>query len=340
MGLDGALVRRAEGAPAPDTLEHMSKSSDTTVLQTVIDSVVAFGTLGALLAAVTTIIIAKNRELLGEVAGVRGWMSWRPAANDYEMNDGPSDRDVVSSFPPGTDFNAVINVHNGSDSFIYDVLVSLWPTHSGEPAFSARRHSLMPGQSLTSVFSTSFEMLQSLFVTNGKAFGAEVIFRDASGRLWNRSVDGRLLQLKKFSWFRPWHVPHPLENVEKFPWYALRAKWRYRWLNHSRQAHLVPRWWAVDIRWARWRYARTHHAVELPMWRLIKRWKARHDIAKDRQRNGLPIPFWIVDDYWKFFVLVRSHARANRKQARQEKRDDLKALKKERSTWRRINPHE
>lgn len=65
------MARRAEGAPVPDTLECMSNSSDSTVLQTVLDSVVDFGTLGALFAAVTTFIIAKNRELLGEVVSDR-----------------------------------------------------------------------------------------------------------------------------------------------------------------------------------------------------------------------------------------------------------------------------
>lgn len=267
-------------------------------------------------------------------------MSWRPVVGDDEMNDQVSENDVIASSPPGTGFSSVLNVHNGSSSFIYDVLVSLWPTYSGEPIYSIRNDSLRPGQSLAGIFPGSHDMMQRLFFTGGKAFGTEVIFRDASGRLWNLSVDGRLLRLNKFSWYRPWHVPHPLESVEKFPWYALRAKWCYRWLNHSRHALMVPRWWAVDIRWVRWRYARTLYPVRIPIWNVIKRWKTRHEIADERRRNGLPIPFWILDDRWKFAAHVRAYARAQRRRDRLQKRDDIKALKKERSTWRRINPHD
>ncbi|MGJ9404052.1 hypothetical protein [Arthrobacter sp. KK5.5] len=246
---------------------------------------------------------------------------------------------MISNWAPGREFNAVLNVQNDSSAFIYDVLVTLWPTSSGEPVFTTRAHSLMPGKSLNNVFPGSFELLQRMFITNGKAFGAEVIFRDASGLLWNRSVDGRLRPLKGFAWHRPWYVPHPLEDVEEFPWYAIRAKWRYRWLTHGRRALIAPRWWAADMRWARWRYARKHHPVGIPIWNVVKRWKSRHEIAIDRRRNGLPIPFWIVDDYCKNVMLNRAYARNQRKQDRQEKRDDGKALREERRDWRRVNPH-
>lgn len=61
-----AAVAMERPVLTPVVLEHMSKSSDTSGLQTVFDSVVAAGTVGALLAAVATIIIAKTGNCFGK----------------------------------------------------------------------------------------------------------------------------------------------------------------------------------------------------------------------------------------------------------------------------------
>jgi hypothetical protein len=318
----------------------VSKSDETSWLETSLDIVIALGTVGALIAALVTIALTQIEKRLESVSGVRGWMSWRHPEAEPAKLDQVSQDDVISSYPPGPEFNFVLNVHNDSNAFIYNVSVTLWPSKSGRSVFQASRETLMPGQSFSSVFPVKIDLIEGMFHLSGKAFGAELIFRDAGGRLWNRSVDGRLRRLKSFNWYRPWHVPHPLMDIESFPWYAFRAKWRYRWLDYGIRAQVVPKWWAVDIRWARWRYARIHHAVTIPLWNLKARWKARHEIAEDRRRNGLPIPIWIVDDFWKNAALISSHARVQRKQVRQQKKDDIKTFKEEQSTWRRINPHD
>lgn len=318
----------------------MNQPPEPSALETVIDIVVAVGTVGALIAAIVTIAVQRNRAVLEGVSGVRSWLSWRHKNVEHDSTDEAHPEDRIQMWAPGADYGSVLNVENTSQAFIYDVLVALWPSRSGIATFSAQGHSLRPGQSIHHVFPGNFELLQKLFVTGGRAFGAEVTFRDASGNLWNRTANGRLRRLKPLKWFRPWHVPHPLEDVQKFPWYAWRAKWSYRWIQHSRQARIAPVWWAVDLRWERWRYARTHHPVNISIWKIRKRWRARHEIADDRRRNGLPIPYWIVDAYWKNVLLTRRYRLQQRGRDRQQAREERELLRVQRSTWRRVNPHD
>lgn len=301
-------------------------------LTLVIDAVVALGTLGALIAALAAMQYERTERRRSEVFKVRSWLAWK------DPSTGETRTEALGSFPAAPHWYPIMNVENASDEFIYDVDVTLWPTRSGDPQFAQHEAFIAPGATITSEMPLKYETLATFMRTDRGGVGLELLFRDARGRRWNRAMNGRLRRLKEIKWFTPWRVPHPTESSQ-LPWFALRAKWRARWRNQTEREHagLPPRWWAVDILWHRWRYARIHDPVLIPWWKPLNRWRERHVISARRRQQHLPIPLWAIDDWWRDARLRGRHSNAENRRQRQLRRDERREERESRAQWKRMN---
>jgi hypothetical protein len=267
-----------------------------------------------------------------EVFRVRSWLAWK------DEDTGETSTESLGNFPAPPHWHPVMNVENASDEFIYDVDLTLWPTRSGNPQFSEHRASIAPGATMTSEMPLNYKSLAPFMRTDRGGVGIELLFRDARGRRWNRATNGRLRRIKEIRWFTPWRVPHPTESSE-LPWFALRAKWRARGRNHTQRdyAGLPPNWWAVDIRWDRWRYARVNDPVLIPWWKPLNRWRQRHEIAARRRRQHLPIPFWAIDDWWRDAQLTSKYLKDKKRRERCQRRDERRTERESQAQWNRMN---
>ncbi len=218
-------------------------------------------------------------------------------------------------------------IENGSDETIYDVQVALRPIKFFGMSLGGMTRSLRPGQ--TYELPLGPEMNQrDIWDPAGHKPGLEAVFTDGRGARWNRTRLGRLIRLKPLRWFAPWRVPHELDRDE-LPWWAWRAKWHFRWDDHSYRNTdgYPPVWWAVDIRWVRWRYARKNDRLTIPVWRFVRRFKKRHEISARRTVQRLPLPWWAIDDRWRAWRWYRGELANDRAQ-----RDKFEASMKEHPT--------
>lgn len=285
------------------------------LLTFIVDTVVAFGTVGALIAALAALRYERVERRRSEVRGLRTWVRWVDPSTELDRNS------LADGEPwPRNGYVPELCFQNASDEFVYDVDMTLWPTRIEEPQFSVHRMQVAPGQKDAVRLGIHVDTLHTYLKTEAGGIGVETLFRDSRGDRWSRGRDGRLARLRPMRWWAPWRVPHEVEQLD-LPWWAARAHWRYRWREHRvRDIHnWPPRWWAVDIRWARWRYARNHDAVAIPVWKVGARWRARRDIAERRTRQRLPIPLWAVDEWWRHRRRWRSFARAERRRLREQR---------------------
>lgn len=280
-----------------------------------VESVVAVGTVGALIAALLAFRYERVERRRLEVKGVRSWVRWIDP-------DTEEDRDHLAPDVtwPKEGYVPELCVENQSDEFIYDVDMTLWPTKLGLPQFSAYREQVGPGQAVVSRLGMRYEGLHTMLKVDSGGLGNETMFRDARGDRWARSRNGQLLRLRPIRWYAPWRVLHETDMTD-VPFWAFRTQWRYRWRDHRERDHarLPPEWWAVDLRWKRWRYAREHVPIGIPIWSLRKRWHARKEFAAIRVRAGLPIPMWTMDEWWRHRRHLAEWRRAERKQARAQR---------------------
>ncbi|MFJ4027463.1 hypothetical protein ACIPWF_09735 [Paenarthrobacter sp. NPDC089989] len=234
----------------------------------------AVGTVGALVAALAVFRHEYVERRRGDVRGVRAWVSPGSALGDAAKVD--------KEYPKGS-------VKNTSPEVIYNVKYAFRPISLIGADVRGAAEYLLPDAS----DETDCVGIES----NRIAFEyprLDVVFTDSRGTRWNRKPTGVLVVVKPFN--RPWRIPHALDLAD-LPSWALLARWHYRWTTHAerRSFGLAPEWWAVDVRWSRWRYAQKHARIYIPWWKVSTRWKARHAIAQNRISQDLPLPLWIID---------------------------------------------
>ncbi|MBT2538781.1 hypothetical protein [Arthrobacter sp. ISL-69] len=245
----------------------------------------AVGTVGALVAALVVFRHEYVERRRGDVRGVRSWVE----IND-EGEAGSQTREKVLR-PKGY-------IRNTSPEAIYDIKYTFKPVSVIGAHVSGSAEYLLPDEQ---------DSMECIGVPRHRtAFEyprLDVVFTDSRGTRWNRQPSGVLKVVKPFN--RPWRIPHELDFAD-LPLWAVRAHWHYRIKTHAyrRSFGLAPKWWAVDLRWARWRYAQKHDKIKVPWWRPIRRWKGRHEIARRRIGQDLPLPLWILDyRYWQKYEL-------------------------------------
>ncbi|WP_156109971.1 hypothetical protein [Cryobacterium sp. MLB-32] len=306
---------------------------DTQTLATVtaIGSVfAAVGTVGALFAALMTLRYESVERRRSEVKGVRAVLNWgEPQWVMFKRMEDPNfdpiayrEEERAAAAARGEDASKIIetasplgSLENGTDETIYDVKVALRPIKFFRMSLGGSRARLEPGEKYDLPPGPEMEERTAFWDPAGLKPGVEAVFTDARGTRWNRTTLGRLVQLKPLRWFAPWRIPHELER-EDLPWWAGRAHWHYRWADHSYRdiERYPPVWWAVDIRWSRWRYARKNDPVAIPLWQLRKRYKNRHSIAASRFGARLPLPWWAIDDRWRGWRWYRNSVASDRAQ--------------------------
>lgn len=247
----------------------------------------------AVLITVATLRVEQSNRRRDEVKGVQCWVE-----HGGTTKSGPS-----------------VVVRNSSNEPCYDVHYSLRPVAIAGIEVILHAETIAPGASLTKTFPATRGSSQISPAWIFQPIGVIMSFRDSSDARWGRDRNGRLTRIRPVRPWTPWRYHHEFDRSSA-SWWAFRTHWHYRWRDFpSRDVdRLPPAWWAIDMRWERWRYAVEHDPIRVHPSALRILMRNQFAVARFRVQNNLPVPWWMLrvrTQLWQEWRHVRRRHRAS-----------------------------